>query len=238
MTGRPRPACFSSGVCRPLRQTSRHVGRSQIQRRAQSQLVGGLQVDQKPLLPCRRRACCAPVVSPPQQQRRTRQPLGCAAKLVLVDPVFGLVSAASRISCTSNGSPNRVQISYRLCPASSVSVPSQPHTTAGRRAPPCSTMLSSAAAVLGRQRRNQCRNSASITMSSAVCGIHASVRCVSFPLSPCHVRQVFRPHHTTLQTTALRPLLVFLVPAWVINPRRSSSIRLGRSVLGFIPVCS
>jgi hypothetical protein len=40
--------------------------------------------------------------------------------------------------------------------------------------------------------------------------------------------------HAFLQIVAIRPLLVRLVPASTISPRRANSPRRGRTVLGFI----
>jgi hypothetical protein len=62
------------------------------------------------------------------------------------------------------------------------------------------------------------------------------------PFSAAQIRGVlfftfrhFLPvHHAFLQTTAIRPDVVRLVPASATSPRRMSSIRLGRCVLGFI----
>ena len=46
--------------------------------------------------------------------------------------------------------------------------------------------------------------------------------------------QDYSEHHATLHTSAFLLLFVFRVPAVTISPRRASSIRLGRCVLGFI----
>jgi hypothetical protein len=49
-----------------------------------------------------------------------------------------------------------------------------------------------------------------------------------------HAVKRLRVFHAFLQMTAIRPLLVRLVPDSTMSPRRANSIRLGLTVLAFM----